>query len=76
MNRTGRLAVLTAALAGVAAFALPGAAHADSYSGQWRCCVARSADVVSRPGGRQIARASSVNAASTRSAGLASTPSS
>src|SRR5690349_10606768 len=35
MNRTGRTAVLTAALAGVAAFALPGAAHADAYTGQF-----------------------------------------
>ncbi|HKT03866.1 MAG TPA: hypothetical protein VJT31_30415 [Rugosimonospora sp.] len=35
MNRTGRLAVLTAAVAGIGAFALPAAAHADSYTGQF-----------------------------------------
>jgi hypothetical protein len=41
-----------------------------------RCCVGRSADALSSAGQCQIAWASSVNAAATRSAGHASFPSS
>src|SRR5512135_2089839 len=35
MNRTGRIAVLSAAVAGIAALALPTAAHADTFTGQF-----------------------------------------
>jgi hypothetical protein len=40
------------------------------------CCIATSVDMLNQPDRRQIARASSVNAAATRSAGWASMPSS
>ena len=84
LHRHGALACWDFASAGphipIAAAGLPGRplSYQDAVvlsPHKWVCCVAGSADTLSRPDTvRQIAWASSVNAAATRSAGRASSP--